>query len=95
MYKRGISQFKLSWFENNNALIAAYENIPKSIVISYESLIRGKPHIPKGFSKLGFKVDMKVIKKNYQTQKSSGILLTAEEERMYKFLQKLEKKSCS
>lgn len=94
MYKRGISQFKLSWFDNNNALIAAHENIPKSIVISYESLISGKPHIRKGFSKLGFKVDMEVIKKNYQTQKSSSILLTIEEQRMYKFLKKLEMKSC-
>jgi hypothetical protein len=93
MFKRGISQFKLNWFENNNALIAAHENIPKSIVISYEALIKGHPGIGKAFKKLGFTVDMGVIRKDEQTQKNSRIVLTADEIELYKRLQKLEKNS--
>jgi hypothetical protein len=94
MYKRGISQFKLSWFENNNALVAAHENIPKSIVISYEALIHGHAGVGKAFKKLGFNVDMSVIRKEEQTQKNSRIMLTGDEMKLYKLLQKLEKNSC-
>jgi hypothetical protein len=93
MLRRGISQFKLSWFENNNALVAARENIPKSIVISYEALLRGHPGIQKAFKKLGFNVDMKVIRKEEQTQKNSQIVLTADEQRLFKLLKRLEKDS--
>jgi len=92
-YRRGISQFKLDWFDNNNALIAAYENIPKSIVISYDSLIRGKEGIKKAFMKFGFKVNMDVIKREHQTQKNSKIIITREEMRLYKYLKQLEKLS--
>jgi len=94
MYKRGISQFKLSWFDNNNALVAAHENIPKSIVISYEALIAGRPGIQKAFKKIGFNVDMSVIHKDEQTQKDSRIVLTDDEMRLYKVLQRLERNSC-
>jgi len=94
MYRRGISEFKLNWFENNNALIAAYENIKKSIVISYESLIEGKPCVKKAFKKIGFNIDMSVIKSGYRTQKNSRVVLTYEEEKLYKILKKLEKESC-
>ncbi len=94
MFKRGISQFKLSWFDNNNALVAAHENMPKSIVISYEALIQGRPGVKKAFKKLGFTVDMNVIRKDEQTQKNSRIVLTADERKLYKLLQKLEKNSC-
>jgi hypothetical protein len=93
MYRRGISQFKLSWFDNNNALVAAHENIPKSIVISYEALIQGHSGIKKAFKKLGFNVDMGVIHKEEQTQKSTRIILTSDEKKLYKVLQKLEKNS--
>lgn len=95
MLHRGISQFKLDWFQNNNALIAAQENIPKSIVISYDSLVTGKPGVEKAFKKIGFKVNMDVIKKERQTQKNSRILITEDEQRLYKFLLKLEKKNFS
>ncbi|MBE0665971.1 MAG: hypothetical protein IH584_09105, partial [Candidatus Aminicenantes bacterium] len=94
MFKRGISQFKLNWFDNNNALVAAHENMPKSIVISYEALIQGRPGLKKAFKKLGFNVDMSVIRKDEQTQKNSRIVLTADEQKLYKVLQKLEKNSC-
>jgi len=94
MFKRGISQFKLSWFDNNNALVAAHENIPKSIVISYESLIAGRPGIKSAFKKIGFNVDLNVIRKDEQTQMNSRIVLTRDEEKLYKVLQKLEKYSC-
>ena len=87
----GISQFKLSWFDNNNALVAAHENMPKSIVISYEALIQGRPSVKKAFKKLGFNVDMNVIRKDEQTQKNSRIVFTADEQKLYKILQKLEK----
>jgi hypothetical protein len=35
-----------------------------------------------------------VIRKEEQTQKNSRIVLTGDEERLYKVLQKLEKNSC-
>jgi hypothetical protein len=94
MLKRGISQFKLSWFENNNALVAAHENIPKSIVISYEALIHGHAGIPRAFKKLGFSVDMSVIHKDEQTQKNSRMIVNGDERKLYELLRKLEKKSC-
>ena len=94
MYKRGISQFKLSWFDNNNALVAAHENIPKSIVISYEALIAGHPGIRRAFKKIGFNIDTSVIRRDEQTQKNSRIVLTADEKRLYQVLKKLEKESC-
>jgi hypothetical protein len=94
MYKRGISQFKLSWIDNNNALVAAHENMPKSIVISYEALIAGRPGIRRAFKKIGFNVDMGVIRRDEQTQKDSRIVLTADEQRLYKVLKKLERESC-
>ncbi len=90
MLRRGIAQFKLNWFDNNNALIAAYENIPKSIIISYESLIAGKNGIEKAFKKLGFTVNPDVIKQDRQTQKNSRIVLTQDEKRLYRLLTKLE-----
>jgi hypothetical protein len=93
MYKRGISQFKLSWLDNNNALVAAHENIPKSIVISYEALIAGHPGIKRAFKKLGFTVDMSVIHKDEQTQRNSRIVLTQDEQKLYNILRRLEKKS--
>ncbi len=94
MLRRGISEFKLSWFDNNNALIAAHENIPKSIVVSYESLMAGKPAMQKAFKKLGFTIDLGVVKKGHRTQKNSGIIITREEQRLYDYLKKLEKESC-
>jgi hypothetical protein len=93
MLRRGISQFKLSWFDNNNAIIAAHENIPKSIVVSYESIIEGKPGIKKAFQKLGFKVDLSVVKKSHRTQENSQMIAAADEIQLYNYLKKLEKKS--
>jgi hypothetical protein len=93
MFKRGISQFKLSWFDNNNALVAAHENMPKSIVISYEALLQGHPGIKKAFKKLGFSVDMTVIRKEEQTQKNSRIVLSPDEQKLFRVLKKLEKNS--
>ncbi|MEN8153215.1 MAG: sulfotransferase domain-containing protein [Acidobacteriota bacterium] len=94
MLRRGISQFKHSWFENNNALIAAYENIPKSIVISYESILERRDTVVKGFKKLGFNIDLDVMKKGHRTQENSNIVLTDDEKNLYNYLKKLEKKSC-
>ncbi|HLP59678.1 MAG TPA: hypothetical protein VK186_12640 [Candidatus Deferrimicrobium sp.] len=93
MLRRGISQFKLNWFENNNALIAAYENTPKSIVISYDTLMSGKPGIKKAFKKLGFNVDTGVINQAHRTQENSGLIITREEKQLYEYLKKLEKQS--
>ncbi len=95
MFRRGISTFKLDWFNNNNALIAAHENIPKSIVISYESILKKRESIRKGFKKLGFNIDFNLIRSGHRTQKNSGIILTESERRLLNYLQKLEKRSCS
>jgi hypothetical protein len=93
MLRRGISSFHLDWFANNNALIAAHENIPKSIVISYESLIQGHPRIREAFQRLGFSVDVGVIKRSFRTQAGSRLVLTEPEQRLYRLLQKLERNS--
>jgi len=94
MLRRGISKFKLSWLENNNALIAAHENLDKSIVIGYEAIMEQKNHIRRGFKKLGFNIGPEVIKTDHRTQKNSGLILTESEIRMYKYLKRLEKQSC-
>jgi hypothetical protein len=93
MLRRGISQFKLNWFENNNALVAAHENLPKSIVISYETLMSGAPAIKKAFKKLGFTIDTGVIKQEHRTQENSNMIITADEKKLYNYLKKLEKQS--
>ena len=93
MLRRGISTFKINWFDNNNSLIAAHENIPKSIVVSYESILEKRSSVLKGFKKLGLNIDFSVIKSGHRTQSNSGIVLTDDEKQLYKYLQKLEKKS--
>ncbi|MGE5340095.1 MAG: hypothetical protein ACM3SY_01320 [Candidatus Omnitrophota bacterium] len=94
MLRRGISSFKLDWFRNNNAIISGFENIPKSIIISYEFLINGKGEtIKKAFKKLGFNVNPEAIKEDSRTQENSGVVLTQDEKRLYDYLKKLEKKS--
>ncbi len=93
MLRRGIAQFKMSWFDNNNALIVGHELIPKSIVISYESLMAGNSHIKKAFLKLGFNVNLEMIKKEHRTQENSGLIVTQDEMRQYEYLKKLEKQS--
>ena len=93
MLRRGISDFRLNWFDNNNALIAAMENIPKSILVSYESLIEGHSHLKQAFLKLGFTVDMNVIKRSQRTQVGSRMQITEDEARMVRALKRLERSS--
>lgn len=93
MLRRGISSFKLDWFRNNNAMIAAHENIEKSIILSYETLLEGNPAIKKAFKKIGFNVDLSVIKKEHRTQENSHMIVTREEMKLFKYLKKLERKS--
>lgn len=95
MLRRGISEFKLDWVYNNNALIAAHENIKKSIIVSYESILAHRPTVEKGFKKIGLKIDLGIIQEEQRTQRNSRVLLTNEEERMYRLLKKLEKASCA
>lgn len=95
LFKRGIAEFPISWMKNNNALIAGYENIKNSIIISYESLIKRASHISQGFRKLGLNVDMNVIKEDLQTQKESQVYITKDELNLYQRLKELEKESCT
>lgn len=90
MLRRGISQFNLSWVDNNNALIAAYENIPESIVVSYESLLKKDESVIKKFKKIGLDVDLSVIKEEERTQKGSRIVLSDMEKKVYARLKGLE-----
>ena len=92
MLRRGISQFSLRWVENNNALIAAYENIPNRIIVSYESLLKKDPKVIEKFKKLGLNVDMDIIKESERTQKGSQIVLSDMEKRVYEKLKELEAK---
>ncbi len=95
LFKRGIGEFPVDWVKNNNALIAAYENISPSIVVSYESLLNGADHVKKGFDKLGLKPDFELIDENMRTQVKSSIYLTEDERAMYEKLKELERESCS
>ncbi len=94
LFKRGLGEFPISWLKNSNALIAAYENIEDSIIVSYESLLEQKQHVRAGFSRLGLEVDLQRVMPDRQTQKDSRIYLTEDEKNMYSLLQKLEKESC-
>lgn len=95
MLRRGISAFKLSWLENNNALIAAHENIRKSIVISYEALIARKAGVKNAFRKLGFNVNLEVIRESEQSQKNSQIVISADEQKLFNRLRRLERRCCA
>ncbi|MFB6192792.1 MAG: sulfotransferase domain-containing protein [Candidatus Nanohaloarchaea archaeon] len=86
--RRGISRFGLSWAENNNALIAAYENIEDSIIVSYESLLDGEAFDT--FEKIGLEVDESLVDTGHRTQENSQIVLSDKEKRVYEKLQELE-----
>ncbi|MFW5999284.1 MAG: hypothetical protein ACOCQC_01340 [Halanaerobiaceae bacterium] len=90
LFRRGISSFQPSWFENNNALIAAYENIDESIIISFESLLRGEDWLCEAFAGIGLNVDLDLVKKKERTQRKSSLVLSPKEEKMYARLRKLE-----
>ena len=90
LFRRGISKFKPDWVENNNALVAAYENIDKSIIISYESLVSGDENTKNKFQSLGFDINMDIIDKAHQTQNKSKVMITEDEKKMYNLLKELE-----
>lgn len=91
MLRRGISQFMLNWFDNNNALVAAYENNPKAIIVSYESMLRGGPALGKLFMKIGLKIDGSVARREHRTQEGSRMMLEERDKKLYKLLLRLEK----
>ena len=91
LLRRGISKFRPNWVENNNALIAAYENIEKSIIISYESLLSGDPLVKHKFQSIGFDINTDIIDKTHQTQKKSKVMITVDEEKMYNRLKEIER----
>ncbi|MFW6104343.1 MAG: hypothetical protein ACOC6I_00720 [Candidatus Bipolaricaulota bacterium] len=95
LFKRGISEFPLSWMKNANALIAAYENIERSILISYESLLEKAPHVEEGFEKIEIDFDRTIIDSDQQTQQDSRVFVTEHERRLYERLKELERESCS
>lgn len=95
LFKRGISEFPLSWMKNANALIAAYENIERSILISYESILEEAPHVEEGFEKIEIDFDRTIIDSDQQTQQDSRVFVTEHERRLYERLKELERESCS
>lgn len=90
LLRRGISSFTPSWFDNNNALIAAYENIPNSILISYESLLSKNDGVKELFKKIDLDIDLSLIKTGQRSQKHSKIILKDKEIRLYERLKELE-----
>lgn len=90
LLRRGISSFTPDWFDNNNALIAAYENIPNSILISYERLLLKKDGVKELFKKIGLDIDLSLIKTGQRSQKHSKIILKDKEIRLYERLKELE-----
>lgn len=90
LLRRGISSFTPTWFDNNNALIAAYENIPNSILISYESLLSKNDGVKELFKKIDLDIDLSLIKTGQRSQKHSKIILKDKEIRLYERLKELE-----
>jgi len=95
LLKRGISGFPISWYDNNNAIVAAYENIENSIVVSYESLLNREGHVREGFDQLGLDVDLSLVSEEQRTQTDSRMCITRDEEKIYDRLRELEEESCS
>lgn len=95
LLKRGISGFPISWYDNNNAIVAAYENLEESIVLSYESILNQDAHVQEGFEELGLNVDMDKVSKDQRTQKNSQMCITRDEKRVYERLQELEEENSS
>lgn len=95
LLKRGIGRFPISWFDNNNALVAGYENTERSIVVSYESLLNREDHVAAGFKKLDLEVDLGLVSPDQRTQGDSRICLTRDEQNLYDRLNELETESCS
>lgn len=95
LFKRGISEFPISWMKNANALIAAYENIEESILISYESILEEASHVKEGFEKIDLDVDHSLVDSDQQTQQDSRVFVTEHEQRLYERLKELERESCS
>jgi len=93
MLRRGISSFEPDWFANNNALIAAYENIEDSILISYETLLSDKEKVKALFNKIDLEVDVSLIKTGQRSQKHSDIVLEDKEIKLYERLKELEAKN--
>lgn len=90
MLRRGISSFEPDWFTNNNALIAAYENIEDSILLSYETLLTEREKVKKLFQKIDLEIDASLIKTGQRSQKHSNIVLEDREIRLYEKLKELE-----
>lgn len=90
MLRRGISSFEPDWFTNNNALIAAYENIEDSILLSYETLLSDKDKVKNLFKKIGLNIDVSLIKTSQRSQKHSNIVLEERELKLYERLKELE-----
>jgi hypothetical protein len=93
LFRRGISKFRPNWVENNNALIAGYENIEDSIIISFETLLNRGKLVKDRFAEIGFDIDLSIINPEDRTQKKSKIMITEDEKRLYKILQGIENKS--
>lgn len=90
LFKRGIGAFSVPWLKNNNALIAARENIPESILVSYRSLVEEPERAEESFGKLGLDVDMDVIDRERRTQVDSRVYATRDERNLYERLRELE-----
>lgn len=93
MLRRGISGFEPDWFINNNALIAAHENIEDSILLSYETLLTQKDKVKNLFERIGLKIDVSLIETGQRSQKHSSIVLEEKEKRLYERLKELETKN--
>ncbi|HKL13927.1 MAG TPA: hypothetical protein VJ907_10005 [Halanaerobiales bacterium] len=93
MLRRGISSFEPDWFTNNNALIAAYENIEDSILLSYETLLSEREKVKNVFKKIDLEIDASLIETDQRSQKHSNIVLEDKEIKLYEKLKELEAKN--
>jgi len=95
MFKRGIREFSVPWLKNNNALIAGYENIEDSVILSYESILNRASHVQSALETIGLSIDEEIIDPDQQTQSDSELYVTEDERKLYQRLRRLEKNSGS
>lgn len=90
LFRRGFSNFPISWAENNNALLSLYQNYRNSILISFESLLKKEKSIKEKFKKLGLEIDFSPVESDWKTQEAPQIGLSQKEKEVYEILQNLE-----
>jgi len=92
MFRRGFSEFPVPWAKNNNALLSLHQDQEKSIVVSYEDIMKKKESVKQKFKEIDLDVDFSPVKEGWRTQKAPKLGLSEKEEKVYKILKEMNEK---